>query len=359
MSREARRARIEELFRVYEEEIATLDTNYARLEKENSEYRTNLRANEKLIIALKNDNKALTLQLGKRTPVKLGKHMLETTSAEMEFLRNENRQLVETVKDLQHKLTLHELNAQSDDGHSAIPDAEQSSDSGFADRHYNKLTQQQSYKHDHDFINLSQPELACREHFQLTHEDINIIYEETLPASDNVEFFNPMTDIKSDFTTRLLTTPRKGVDRIDVNSSPSRLPKNIKTRPLSSNTKPPGSGCGGRTFQISRTGLSSLHSISPPDPHSTLQPFRRTSPMKLRHQISDLVFHSSSSSDISPLEKSSATSIATTVAVSSPRKHSINILRRRRIAQKTAAKSNSLVKSAPSPNKSRRKQTLC
>ena len=40
-------------------------------------------------------------------------------------------------------------------------------------------------------MNIGQQELICKENFHLTTEDINIIYEETLPAPDNVEFFIP------------------------------------------------------------------------------------------------------------------------------------------------------------------------
>ena len=41
------------------------------------------------------------------------------------------------------------------------------------------------------------------------------------------------------------------------------------------------SSSGGRVFTITRSGISSLHSMNPADPNSKLQPFRRTSPMKL------------------------------------------------------------------------------
>ncbi|CBY41628.1 unnamed protein product [Oikopleura dioica] len=298
-SRETRRARIEELYKVYEEEIETLAGNNVRLSKELRDSNVSLAEKDKLINALKNDNRALKLQLGKRTPVKLGKHMLETSSAEMEILQSTNYKLQEQIKALQRKLDLQEASLKfieqqsdgtKDSSHSSSnPDYEQSSDSGFADRHYNHLNNNtkpiiesgpsdgagRSEYANHgngiaDFINIGQQELICKENFHLTTEDINIIYEETLPAPDNVEFFIPNN----------MRTPKKKTDRIDVNYSPARLPKNIRTRAVPA-SQLGSSSTGGRIFQIARSGISSLHSMNPAYPNSKLQPFRRTSPMKL------------------------------------------------------------------------------
>ena len=154
--------------------------------------------------------------------------MLETTSAEMEILQSTNYKLQEQIKSLQRKLDLQEaslkfIEAQSDgtkdSSHSSSnPDYEQSSDSGFADRHYNHLNNNtkpviesgsningdgnnragEYANHGNgiaDFMNIGQQELICKENFHLTTEDINIIYEETLPAPDNVEFFIPKYEI--------------------------------------------------------------------------------------------------------------------------------------------------------------------
>lgn len=146
--------------------------------------------------------------------------MLETTSAEMEILQSTNYKLQEQIKALQRKLDLQEASlkfienqsdATKDSSHSSSnPDYDQSSDSGFADRHYNHLNNNtkpniesganqgavsaEFANHGNgivDFMNIGQPELICKENFHLTTEDINIIYEETLPAPDNVEFFIP------------------------------------------------------------------------------------------------------------------------------------------------------------------------
>jgi len=202
-----------------------------------------------------------------------------------------------------------------------------------------------------------------------------------------------------------MRTPKKKTDRIDVNYSPARLPKNIRTRAVPA-SQLGSSSTGGRIFQIARSGISSLHSMNPAYPNSKLQPFRRTSPMKLSRsseiepgqekQIqyvsvasvaslsnSSIVTssgtfpHSSIASNSFPVTSAkiesdrtfseqypSTSSGVKTEPLSSPRKNSINILRRRRISQK-----NNISKQkpqivigrsilGPSPSKSRRKQIL-
>ena len=139
--------------------------------------------------------------------------MLETTSAEMEILQSTNQKLKEQIKALQRKLDLQEASLKfiEKDSGTTNPDHEQSSDSGFADRHYNQLNNNtkpnlevegvqkgnavfgshNGSQNSIDFMNIGHQELMCKENFHLTTEDINIIYEETLPAPDNVEFFTP------------------------------------------------------------------------------------------------------------------------------------------------------------------------
>lgn len=315
--RESRRAQYEKLFNSYEDEIAKLTSINQLTAKELNDSKDQVSMLQNTIKALQQENETLRQEIGKKSPAKFGRHLMEHHSKEVEVLRNENESLQAKIKELQtscqtrlkdkeeHIFGHHRrFRRQSEmDPIDLMKFDFDSKDSGFLDpQSWNhsevtspcdSLPSYSSHKNPLDII--------CNEHLS----DFN---NETLPALEspgryfqidsrlstpsssttatlltptkfiNTQFQTPEKIKEYTFRTPTKVTPSKfrtpdkkrkisQICKISMNSR--ELPKNIKTRPLLQNQLL--SLSKGRTFQLSSSGLSTLKQIeNEPDPKSAI-----------------------------------------------------------------------------------------
>jgi len=417
--RETRRARIEELFRVYEDEIDQLKDENSRIQSNYEQSRSVVDSLKVSIQLIQNENQSLRQEIGKKSPAKFGRYLVESHTKEIQRLQQENHQLKEAQKNrenyirrieeenriLKEDLPRDQNRNYKRKNHSCSEDSAKLDFVGDTQASYDSGITLNS-----DFENHKEPQISnfldqkscsnpldglfCQEQLRpgSSNHDISFVEldhevaQETQPFEQASFYFSshvPQTNLgqsnlrHSSDSYLLSQIPEPKNENVFHNvsvDSPNPIP-NIRTRPLNTSHHENNFQSGtGRLFQIGEGPLSSLKCLSPPDPTSSLQPLRRiTSPPPIHFEneksTSNLALPWRSQKPVKaeprvgqidqPVLKSEPAQ--QTSRFNSPRKSTqVNILRRRKTILNTRPSPVSIktTQSSAQTSRSRRKQKI-